>query len=250
MDDSRLLGPVLKTWFKQWDWPQSVTEGVARAKGWESGPWASQISICMSGRLTPKPAFFVSLGEFNRVVAERDFAGLTDRRLIDRLRGGQPLTHDDGVPWDAVDFFSCFIGALTPPKGLMKPDRQLTMDDVNHWVSELRHAYRELVLATMHPGGPAAVWQDVARLAMSYGVSPEDMEYVQEIISGLRDGTVDECKRMLLRHENRSVVNALKKLTRDAGGNMERLLALDKWRDEMPKVNGYDFDGLPRYTTT
>ena len=84
MDNSERLGPVLKGWFKQWDWPQSVTEGVARAKGWENGPWASQISICMSGRLTPKPAFFEALGEFNRVVAERDFAGVTDRRLIDR----------------------------------------------------------------------------------------------------------------------------------------------------------------------
>ena len=58
MDDSRLLGPILKIWFSRNGWPQSVTEGIARAKGWTEGPWASQISHCMQGRLTPKPATF------------------------------------------------------------------------------------------------------------------------------------------------------------------------------------------------
>ena len=89
-DDSKLLGPVIKAWFKANEWPQSVSEGLARAKGWEAGPWASQISICMSGRLQPKPPFFVALGMFNQAVAERDFVGVTDRRLMDRLMAGQP----------------------------------------------------------------------------------------------------------------------------------------------------------------
>ena len=116
MEDSRLLGPVLKQWFASNEWPQSVSEGMARAKGWTAGPWASQISICMSGRLTPKPAFFESLGMFNEAIATRDFVGITDRRLMDRLKHSEPICHDSGVPWNAMDFFGCYIGAVTAPK--------------------------------------------------------------------------------------------------------------------------------------
>ena len=81
---TQILGPVIKAWFKANDWPQSVSEGLARAKVGRSA-LASQISICMSGRLQTA-AFFVALGLFNRAIAERDFVGVTDRRLMDRLR--------------------------------------------------------------------------------------------------------------------------------------------------------------------
>ena len=117
MEDSRLLAPVIKAWFKSNDWPQSVSEGLARAKGWTAGPWASQISICMSGRLTPKPAFFVAMGMFNEAVAERSFQGVTDRRLMDRLLAGQPICHDDGVPMDRHGFFWLLHRPVKAPKG-------------------------------------------------------------------------------------------------------------------------------------
>ena len=142
MDDSKFLGPVIKAWFKANDWPQSVSEGLARAKGWEIGPWASQISICMSGRLQPKPPFFVALGMFNQAIAERDFVGVTDRRLMDRLCAGQPIVHDGccperscaaGVPWNAMDFFGCYIGVVSPPE-FAAPKPEITEEQVDHFV--------------------------------------------------------------------------------------------------------------------
>ena len=89
--------------------------GPSKSQGLTAGPWASQISICMSGRLTPT-RLFVAMGMFNEAVAERSFQGVTDRCLMDRLLAGQPICHDDGVPWTAMDFFGCYIGAVKPQR--------------------------------------------------------------------------------------------------------------------------------------
>ena len=69
---------------------------------------------------------------FNEAVAERDFVGVTDRRLMDRLKAGQPICHEDGVPWTAMDFFGCYIGAVKPPKSLVEPAEVVTQEDVTN----------------------------------------------------------------------------------------------------------------------
>ena len=228
MDNSFALGPVLKGWFKKWDWPQSITEGVARAKGWENGPWASQISICMSGRLTPKPAFFMALGDFNRVVAERDFGGISDRRVIDRLRNGQPLTHGNGVPWTGLDFFACYVGELKGPKPTIE---MLTQEQVDEWQIEIRACFRELVLASMET--PFKVWKAIADDCISNGVSREDVEFVQEVVSGLRDFTVEEASRLTIRYPDKPLIAAMIKVQEAAGGSLERLKKLLAYRSSL-----------------
>jgi hypothetical protein len=245
MDNSELLGPVLKAWFKQWDWPQSVTEGVARAKGWENGPWASQISICMSGRLTPKPAFFEALGEFNRVVAERDFAGITDRRLLDRLRNGQPLTHDDGVPWTAIDFFACYLGQLEGPE----PKKQmLTEEEVEHWQSEIRGCFRDLVLMTMET--PAQAWKLVAEECKQQGISTEDVDWTQEVVCGLRDCTVEEATRLAFKYKGMPLIKALLTLQEAAGGDTARIKKLLAYRGTLRPTEFPLPSGMPVITPT
>ena len=62
------FGVVLKAWFAKNEWPQVVAEQVARAKGSKIGPWASQMSNCMQGKLQPKPDFFQGHG----LVQQRD----------------------------------------------------------------------------------------------------------------------------------------------------------------------------------
>ena len=233
MDDSKLLGPVIKAWFKRWDWPQSVTEGVARAKGWENGPWASQISICMAGRLTPKPAFFMALGEFNRVVAERDFKEISDRRLVDRLRNGQPLTHDNGVPWTGIDFFSCFVGELQAPSDGLKG---ITQADVDHWTAEVRSCFREYVLSSMEP--PAQAWRSIAERAKDLGAAPEDIVSTQEVVSGLRETSIEEATRLALKYPNNPIIQAMLQAQESVGGDTSRLKKLLAYRRGL-KPSGY-----------
>ena len=234
MDDSKFLGPVIKAWFKANDWPQSVSEGLARAKGWEIGPWASQISICMSGRLQPKPPFFVALGLFNQAIAERDFVGVTDRRLMDRLRAGEPIVHDGccperscaaGVPWNAMDFFGCYIGVISPPE-FAAPKPEITEEQVEQFVEALRDGFRELCLSAMNPDGPKAVWNEIAKRSLVKGCAPEDVEYAQEVVSGLRGVTVAEAERFAMKYKTCPVADAMDAMAKGLGGNLKELLQL------------------------
>ena len=222
MEDSSLLGPVIKTWFKSNDWPQSVSEGLARAKGWTAGPWASQISICMSGRLTPKPAFFIAMGMFNQAVAERDFAGVTDRRLMDRLKAGQPICHEDGVPWTAMDFFGCYIGAVKPPKEIEQSAPLPTQEETDEAWGIVHDTFRELVLLAMDPGGPKAVWEKIAKAAMDKGMAVDDVEYVQEVIAQLRRPTPEELQRLRSKYPVCPVLQSL--YEKGGATNLEALL--------------------------
>lgn len=229
MEDSSLLGPVIKVWFKTNEWPQSVSEGLARAKGWEYGPWASQISICMAGRLTPKPPFFMALGMFNQAVAERDFVGVTDRRLMDRLMAGQPICHDNGLPWGAVDFFACYIGQLKAPISLTTPAQPITQEDVDYFVEEIRSGWRELVLVSMNPNGPAAVWNKLAEACIALGTAPEDLDYCQELLSGLREMSIAEKKRFAVKYPTCPLLKAIRQETEACGGSTARLDKFHAW---------------------
>ena len=241
MEDSRLLGPILKEWFAQNEWPQSVSEGLARAKGWELGPWASQISICMSGRLTPKPNFFKALGQFNQAVAERDFIGVTDRRLMDRLKRGEPLTRDDGIPWTATDFFAAYIGDVNAPKPPVV--QELTQEIVDKWQAMVREAWRELVMTTMLPS--ARVWTEVREICIAKGISPEELDWVQEVLCGLREATLEEGKRMVTKYDNQPLIRAFMTVQEKHGGDTSKLKKLLGWRQNLPEPSPEDRSFLP-----
>ena len=234
MEDSTLLGPVIKAWFKSNDWPQSVSEGLARAKGWTAGPWASQISICMAGRLQPKPPFFMALGMFNEAVAERDFVGVTDRRLMDRLKAGQPICHENGVPWNAMDFFGCYIGQVKAPQSLNEPaELELTQEVVDEWAAKVREEFRALCLSLMI--SPAHAWSEVKQECLMYGVAPDEIEWAQEVVSGFREPTVDEAKRVMEKWSDQPLILALIAVKKRNGGETTGLKKLLAWRERFEK---------------
>ena len=122
MDDAReAFGNALKAWFARNSWPQSITETWAKSCG-SPGPWASQISPAINYKLDPKAAFFVALGNFNAAVAERNVLSVTNERVRTLLLKGQPLCHDDGVPYGPEDFFKLFTGLIEPPEEIAAPD--------------------------------------------------------------------------------------------------------------------------------
>lgn len=187
------FGPVIKAWFAKNDWPQIVAEQVARSKGSKIGPWASQMSNCMQGKLTPKPSFFVALGWFNDVVTRRDFAGITDRRLMDRLLYSQPLTHDDGTPYTATCFFSLYIGEHKPPKEFSHAPEIVTQDDVNQWARDLRELFHATVMDLVLPA--REVWKLIEDRSIQKGMALEDLMWLREVVTGLIEPTLEEILR-------------------------------------------------------
>ena len=131
MENAReAFGDVLKAWFARNNWPQSITETWAKSCG-SPGPWASQISPAINYKLDPKAAFFVALGNFNMAVAERDVLSVTNERVRNLLQKGEPLCHDDGVPYGPDDFFKLFVGMIKPPPEFLKePEPQQPVSEV------------------------------------------------------------------------------------------------------------------------
>ena len=246
-DNSSLLGPIVKAWFARNEWPQSVSEGLARSKGWTCGPWASQVSICMSGRLTPKPNFFRGLGQFNAAVAERDFIGVTDRRLMDRLKRGEPLCHEDGNPWTAADFFACYLGALEAPPDLLKPlEPELTQEMVDQWAEQIRDAFRKLTLVSMSP--PGAIWLEIKAIMVKEGVAAEDIDWTQEVLCGLTEATVEMASRTMIKYPQFPLISTMLFLQVKYGGETTELKKFKDWRASLPQPQNPDelYKDLPK----
>ena len=105
---------TLKQWLALNNWPQSITESVANAKGNATGPWGSQISYAVNAKHTPEPNFFVAIGWFNMIIATRDFQDIP-AKICAKLIDSQPLCHDNGEPYESTDFFRLYVGILKPP---------------------------------------------------------------------------------------------------------------------------------------
>lgn len=215
------FGSTIRAWFAQNGWPQVVAEQVARAKGSKIGPWASQMSNCMQGKLSPKPEFFRAMGWFNNVIATRDFQGITDRRLMDRLLHSQPLTHSDGTPYTATCFFSLFIGEQEPPAEMMVAAQEPSQEEVDYFWNEIRAGFRELALEMMTD--KTEVWREITRLLRDRGIHDEEITWAQEAIVGLVTPTVAECMRQRAKHPDMPLLSVILQLKEQCGGNQERL---------------------------
>lgn len=200
--ESGTFATTLKAWFRVNNWPQSVPERLAKAKGNPTGPWASQISHSMNDKHEPKTEFFLALAWFNEIVATRDLAGLTDRRLVDQLKNAQPLCHDNGQPYTAPDFFSLFTGLIDPPTEFaIGAEPQLTPEDAEEVVRLWRVAFREISMK--HMCSKLEAWEMLKEKMIELTAEDEHtddytdcMEWVQEVLAGIRDPEVDELIRM------------------------------------------------------
>lgn len=196
------FGPALKRWFASNGWPQSITQDWAEATQSPNGPWASQISKAMNGKAEPKPEFFLALAAFNEAVTERKVQGFTDRRLVDRIISGQPICHDNGVPYDAPAFFSLYVGLIEPPD-FPEPeiDYSITQADLDVWHQKVREAFKQVAIANMvdKPGAWALVKEQMVTNNGVSAVSVDDLAWCQEILSGFRDATTEEAERVFKR---------------------------------------------------
>jgi hypothetical protein len=188
----------------------------------------------MSGRLTPKPNFFRGLGQFNQAIAERDLVGVTDRRLMDRLKRGSPITHPNGVPWTASDFFAAYLGALEAPAELLNPpEKQITQEMVEQWAQQTRDAFRKLSLVMMSP--PAAAWLELKEELIKLGVKGDELDWVQEMLAGLREPSIEEASRILVKYKKPFLPMALLTVQERYGGETTELKKLLSWRKQLPK---------------
>ena len=195
-DPSLTFALTLKRWFASNDWPQKVTDDWAHATSSQSGPWASQVCNAMKAAgYNPKAEFFLSLGAFNKAVAEQDLVGIADTRLKERLTGATALCLDNGQPYGGAEFWSLYAGLIDPPEAFAPAENVLTQDAVDEWVRVMRENFRQISLK--HMCTRAEAWTMLKDQMIELGdlagnrLSDDDLDYIQEMLAGLVEPTVE-----------------------------------------------------------
>lgn len=206
-DPALTFALTLKRWFAANGWPQKITDDWARDANNPTGPWASQVCNAMKAAgYNPKAEFFLALGTFNAVVASQDLLAITNTKLKDRLTDAKPLLLDNGQPYGGAEFWSLYAGLIQPPADLQQAQQQqLTEEDVEEWTRQVREAFRQVSLKHMIDRGEAwiLVRDKMLEIQVESGFNGSEtadcLDWMQEVLSGLREPTVDEAIRQAKR---------------------------------------------------
>ena len=206
-DAKLIFAQTLKRWFKSNSWPQAITDTWAKDPGIQapSGPWASQICGAMKADFHPRVEFFMAMARFNQFVADQDLKSVTATKLRDRLTGATPLATDAGQLYGATEFFGLFTGLLEPPTAFAKAD-ELTQDDVDRWTETMRENFKKISL--LHMCSRAEAWKlltdEMKVVTQRNGqiIAPDDFTWIQEVLIGLIDPSVDDGVRLANRAQD------------------------------------------------
>ena len=151
-DSRRAFGKMLLNWRRRNGWTQYTACEWGAEAGFEVISYGnlSVIEQGKAGELRQK-AFF-QLEELNRRLEDplRRLEGVKTPRLKELLRDSEPLRGDDGKLWDAVDFWSCYIGYGPVPKAYQSsPAPTLTTKRAE----EICQKWRQQVKRVIREGG-------------------------------------------------------------------------------------------------
>jgi len=214
---------VLERWFKRNGWPQSITESVAKPLGWQ-GPWASQISTAVNAKIDPKAAFFISLGQFNEVIATRNFKGITDRRTLDRIKEAEPLCHDNGIPYDGSDFFRLFTGLINPPQEYQVAALEEAYSDegTEAYIEVLRQTFQEWAREEFL--SPKEAWKKMTETTAFKAMSEEWIITLGDVIRGAYMPTGEVVTACVAAHGTCPAIPAIEELSGHEGKELRKAL--------------------------
>lgn len=184
------LGKAISLWFRQNEWSQQVPHDWA-ADADSEGPWNSQISLLMRGKHDPKAQFWVSLGEFNRTVAEQDFSSIRSQAVKERLREAAPFLTADSQTATATDFFSMFIGEAELSEIYLK-SRTYDAFDALRISKENRKTFKSAAL--IRGLGMQEAWDELIKESPS--LDPAGADILRDVLSGWSDWDPEQLNRL------------------------------------------------------
>ena len=196
----RRFGRFLRRWRESCGWSGATPENWAIAcpelfPDYPAGMGRArlgrgQISELETGRSEkPHPITFLQLEALNLALMSEGRGVITDRRLRDQVDAGIPITHEDGRPWRAPDFFACWLGQLEPPAQWIPEVVPLADVDAEETTARLRGAW----LATVDDLGLGRS----AGLRLLLRESGPLTEEVEEDLVLICDGIAPEPERLL-----------------------------------------------------
>lgn len=138
-------------WRHRCGWSQYELPKWGEAAGFVT-PAIGTMSQLERGRVsTPTMALFAGLEEANRRLVAKDFSGVVDARLRERLRGGVPVLSRSGEPWAFHQFVAAFHlpnqvdGEIWEASGLStEPAPELTAGELDRVNQVLAKGFRAL----------------------------------------------------------------------------------------------------------
>ena len=174
------FGQAILTWFKRNDWPQSITESVAKEIGIEGGPWASQISTAINGKLDPKTAFLIAFKMFNLFIHAGDFSKIKDQALKEKLEGSKAFTHNNGKPFDGADFFRLFTGLIEVPKKYKTSDKTFSSETLKEYQQELIEYSVKIKRQEMLK--PKEFWELFLEQPYTKTIKEDDLDIINDLL--------------------------------------------------------------------
>jgi hypothetical protein len=191
------FGKAYKRWMQVNNLSQQCSHDLAKAAQ-ENGlvpegsapyaPWNSQVSLLCNGRLDPKPLFFVSLGNWNSVLASKQFPPNITRAIRDKLLATEPFRDDNGKVIDAVGFFAMFVGLAPIPEAYAVTTRVYTEADVPGVVEMCRTAFRKIAEDQLL--NPREAWEKLKPLCT--GMKAAEIDKFRSVLSGWDEWTLEE----------------------------------------------------------
>ena len=195
------LGLAYKRWMHQNSLSQQCSHDLAKAAQ-ENGlvpdgaapyaPWNSQVSLFGNGRLDAKSGFFLSLGNWNAVLASKQLPPNISRSLRDKLLAAEPFRDDNGNVVDAVGFFALFVGLAPIPAAYAVTKRIYTEEDVPGVNDMCREGFRRI--ATDQLLSPKEAWDKLKPLCT--GMKAAQIDKFRSVLSGWEDWTLDEINEL------------------------------------------------------
>ena len=189
------FGQAISTWHKKNDWPQSISESVAKeVKEWEGGPWASQQSTAINGKLDPKVAYFLAEGCFNVYIHKGDFSKIKDQVLKEKLEGSKAFTHNNGKPFDGADFFRLFTGLIEVPKKYKQSEGKITDKDIKEYSDQFREHFLKIKRTEML--NPKDTWDLFMKQPYTKTMREDDINFFNDLFRDDADLTFERLTDM------------------------------------------------------
>jgi hypothetical protein len=178
------FGRTLTAWCNRNGWIHSTLHEWGEQAGFPAVRDSSFNKLQNAKTEQPQPLTFIQLALANARVAEGDYSGVSDRRLKDRLKESQPITHANGTPWRATDFFSHFVGELEAPDWLQLPE-PLTKQQAE--ALSAQHQERFEAITKAKDISPAVAWKQLEQHCEGLSTSQRDL--LRNVLSGWHQWT-------------------------------------------------------------
>ena len=197
-------GRVFQAWFQRNGWSQNVVQMWQKMSG-SPGPHNSQISKIYNGVLEPKPPFFIYIAEFNKYVADQDFSNLQNMQLKRFLKGAEPLCDEKGKPYDAIDFFSLYVGGIKLPDWAVKP-KALSDDEAQKLSEKVMDLFKKHAQSQMLD--PLSAWENLKPFLQD--LDEIQVEKFRKVLSGWGETWSGEEATLLNEHGDFMPIRLLK----------------------------------------